>query len=372
MPKVGNKTLPPRKPTAAGCYIFAGGFTVGVRKYFDVGLHLEGSNYGVSTARKNLKGLDVIVGPENWPVDRLAGVDFLYGNSPCAAWSVNNPNAGKAGGTGWKTDPRVSCTREFFGLMLKTRPKVWAWESVCFAPVRGKAFVDDLTRQALAAGYSVTQLFHDAQYLGVPQVRKRWFLVCHRVEFTPEPVRFDRVITAGECLADVTPTYEPARDSSGHKMFDEWLPKVRQGQRLRHFWDEVICPPGKQVKKDNGHVLGRCGHGHCRLREDRPSVGTVGYAMVHPTEDRFLHINEVAALAGFPPSFDFGHTTHGARELDLIARGVCPPVGEWLAKGVAASIKRDVPVKNPKVVVYDFRVPGVTPVEVTADYKETA
>lgn len=290
----------------------------------------------------------------------------------CACWSGNNPNAGKDGGNGWKTDPRLSCTKSFFELMLKARPKVWAWKSVCLAPVRGKAFVDELTREAMAAGYSVSQVFHDAQYLGVPQVRKRWFLVCHRIEYTPAPVNFNKVITAGECLAAIEPTRDQARDSKAHMVFDKWIPKIPQGMRLRTFWERAICPPEKQVKNDKGQVKGRCGLTHVRLREDSPAVGTVGYAMVHPTKHRFMHINEVAAIAGFPPSFDFGHTGHGGKELDLIARGVCPPVGKWLAKGVAASIKRDVPVKSPKVVVYDFRVPGVTPVDVTADYKETA
>jgi site-specific DNA-cytosine methylase len=341
-------------------------------KHFDVACHLEGNTYGVSTFKRNYPEVPVHVGYEGWPVRDLAGTDFIYGNPPCACWSGNNPKAAKEAGTGWKTDPRLSCTRQLFSLLTTVRPKVWAWESVCLAPVRGKAFVDELTREAVGAGYSVSYLYHDAQYLGTPQTRKRWFMVCHRVEFTPTTPDFGKVITAGEALRVVNPRLGRAYDGSSHIRFDKELPKVPEGMRLRSYWEKYMCPPGKQVRKANGQIKGRCGFGHVRLRRDQPAGGTVGYAMVHPTEHRFLHINEVQALAGFPQDFDFGHTSYGAKELDLIARGVCPPVGEWLAADAARAVTTGKAVRRPKVVVYDFRKPGIAPVDVTKDFIKEA
>lgn len=358
---------------ALGAYIFAGGFTVGVSRHFDVKCHLEGNNYGVPVVKRNFPDLPVHVGVGNWPVDELAGEkwDFIYGNPPCAAWSANNPKShGKQNDGGWENDPRVNCTRTFFGLLGKLKPTVWAWESVCQAPDKGKPFVDELTRAAIALGYSVSQVFHDAQYLGVPQVRRRWFLVCHKVELAFVPPAFGSVMTAAAALKNIKPRGKPAYDGRSHVQFDKYLPKIKPGTRLRHFWEEHVCPPEKQVLSAAG-VKGRCGQGHIRLRPDRPAVGTVGYAMCHPTQHRFLHINEVQALAGFPQAYVIDRGTKwGSAELDLIARGVCPPVGEWLAKSVKASLDRRIYVKKPTVTIFDFRKPGIAPVDVTAQYRK--
>ena len=40
---------------AIGAHIYAGGFTLGVQKYFNVLCHLEESDFGIETVQKNLK-----------------------------------------------------------------------------------------------------------------------------------------------------------------------------------------------------------------------------------------------------------------------------------------------------------------------------
>jgi len=42
-----------RRFRAVGAYIFAGGFTLGVRQHFNGLCHLEEGSYGVATMRKN-------------------------------------------------------------------------------------------------------------------------------------------------------------------------------------------------------------------------------------------------------------------------------------------------------------------------------
>lgn len=355
--------------TAAGVYIFAGGFTVGVMKHFRVLCHLEGSDYGVAVAKRNLPGLAVHTDESAWPVEAYRGrVNFVYGNPPCACWSGNNPNSHKNQGRGWEVDPRLSCTQKLFNLLTELKPSVWAWETVPQAFGYGKDFVYNLTRRAAAAGYAASYVFHDARYLGVPQTRKRLFVMFHRVAFTPETPRFDRVTSAVAALRAVEPRGSPAYDSGRfNRLFNAWLPRVKPGERLRRFWEREICPPDKWERKPNGHVRGRVGIGHIRLKTDGPATATVGYAMVHPTEHRFLHLNEIQALAGYPQSFDFGGSGMYAKELDLVARGVCPPVGEWLARSVAACLKDPAPVRGPSVTLYDYRVPGVEPVDLTEE-----
>lgn len=356
MPKV-----PGRQYSAVGVYIFAGGFTVGVKSAgFDVKCHLEGDKYGVSTFKANYPAIPVYVGKESWP-DELPGgkVDFIYGNPPCAAWSGNNAASHKAGS--WEKDPRVNCTRHHFGLLEKHRPKVWAWESVCAAPAKGKALVDELTGKAMAMGYSVSQVFHEAMYLGVPQTRKRWFLVCHNVEFFPEEPDWDGVESAVAALKAVQPCKTIAFDSRMNKdVYAKHLPKMKPGMRLRALFQKVLHPdPAKRVIKENGHIKGCPGFGHVKLKDTGPATATVGYSMIHPTKDRFLSVREVAVLAGFPASYQFLGGELGAQQLDLIARGVCPPVGAWLARSVKQSLDKNVKVKKPTARVYDFRVKGI-------------
>jgi site-specific DNA-cytosine methylase len=348
--------MPILKPRAVGSYIFAGGFTIGVRKHFRVLCHLEASNYGVEVARRNLK-LPIYSRVEDWPLEELKGIDFVYGNPPCAIWSGNNPHSH----VDWTADTRICCVENLFGLLDSLKPKVWAWESVPNAPKKGSSLVNSLIDKAAKMGYASTQLFHDAQYLGAAQTRKRWFLIFHKIRLVIEPPNFDRVISAVAKLKTVKPRGLPAYDSRRfNQLFDKWLPRIPPGARLRRFWESEICPPHKWKRKANGHVLGRVGLGHIRLKDTGPATATVGYAMVHPIEHRFLTLNEVQAIAGYPDDYDFGGKSPFAKELDLIGRGVCPPVGEWLARLVAESLKENIRVNKPYYQVIDFRRPNIT------------
>ena len=186
MPKrVG--TFKDRGFTAIGSYIFAGGFALGVQRHFNVLCHLEETDYGVDTCHRNFPQLPIYVGFDHWPIEQLQmaqPVDLIFTNPPCAAWSPAGFD--KKHGTGkWLTDPRVGCARKCFSLLGALRPRVWVWESVVQAYTKGWDFVRDLTVMAIQLGYSVTYLLHNSQYFGVPQIRKRFFMVCHRVPFEP-------------------------------------------------------------------------------------------------------------------------------------------------------------------------------------------
>lgn len=67
--------------------MFAGGFTLGVREYFDVLCHLEDGKFGVETAKKNLK-IPIHQDCRSWPLEDLGRVDLVYCNPPCSPWST--------------------------------------------------------------------------------------------------------------------------------------------------------------------------------------------------------------------------------------------------------------------------------------------
>lgn len=330
------------RPKAVGAYIFAGLFTVGVRKHFDVLAHLEDGPFGTATARRNFPGMEVYEDPDEWPVLALQGErpDFVYANPPCAPWSVAN---GK-GGSSWKEDPRTSCVARTFDLLRKLRPKVWTFESVRGAYTKGREMVDEMAAEAAKLGYSTTHLLVDANNHGVAQVRRRYFMVCHRVEIKFPPSGLDPV-TVGQALRGVPEGKEWAEIPP---RFNKIMPGLKQGARLRDVFDARASAGVNVIRKENGHVKGRPGFLINRLDESKPSPVLTGSATkIHPRKDRFISIEESKAICGLPRDFQFEGSL--GNKYAQLAKAVMPPVGEYVAACAAEAIKRNVKVSSPTV-----------------------
>ena len=332
------------RPTALGAYIFAGGFTVGVARVFNVLAHLEETNYGVATVNHNFPKLPVHYGVDRWPGE-FPAIDFLYGNPPCAAWSVAGSSVVQ--GTDWRADPRVDCTRRLFGLLRDHRPKFWAWESVVPAFTMGRPFVDELTRDALNFGYSVTYLLHNSMYLGVPQKRLRFFFVAHQMTFDIQPLIWVWQSSL-EALRGLNDPGIPLDNNI--KKYAALLPRVKPGEQLRTAWYREHPEP--RVKNIRGQNYGCPPLSIKRIKPDQPS-NVIMHEIIHPTEHRALSIKELSALCGYPPDYEFIN----ARDAGQIGRGVCPPVGEWLARNVARCLKRGATDPEPIVQLIDVREP---------------
>jgi DNA (cytosine-5)-methyltransferase 1 len=335
---------------AIGAYIFAGGFTVGVSKHFDVACHLEETNYGVATARRNFPDLPIHYGPDKWPLDELKKHewDFVYGNPPCAAWSVIGNNIVK--GIDWRIDPRINCTRKHFSLLEDLKPSVWAWESVQRAWTAGEEFVRGLAQRARALGYSTTIFLHDAQYLGVPQRRQRFFMVAHRIEVDFEEPAWE-VTTIEEALRGINDRGEPLERIIG--MVRWLLPHIKQGENLSSAFTRMT-PPSEIKINNRGQVAGRPPIAVKRARAGQPAP-VIMQELLHPTEDRGLSIRELATLCGYPTTYEFT----GNEIVRQIGRGVCPPVGEYLARQVARAVRQARPVREPTLRLVDYTTPKI-------------
>ena len=337
------------KLRAIGSNIFAGGFTVGVAKHFNVVAHLEHDDYGLEIARKNFPALEIRVGKDAWP-EKLNGhgLDFLYSNPPCAIWSLAGNRAGRPD---WRQDPRLQRIRDIFALVDRYRPAVWCWESICLAYERGREFVDELVDAAAVLGYSATLLFVDAQYLRAPQKRRRFFLVLHRVAIDWEQARPDfsaPPVTPRQVLQGIQPDKRlmlagiPSTALTDRACY--LLPLVKPGGNFR---TEYLRRNGGIGGPGSPSMLAR------RSDLDRPNGVLYGFLTFHPTEDRLLAVNELGALHGFPPAFDWISNRHR----EAVQRGVLPPVGEWLARHVAAAIRAGRAVTTPTRTLVDFRAP---------------
>lgn len=339
-----------KKYDAVGCHIYAGGFSLGVQEHFNVLAHLEEAGYGTEVVRENLPRIDLYPTLDDWPaaIDRFRDeVDFLYGNPPCAAWSSMGRQA-MVGGNAWRTDERVDCARRHFSLLHEIRPRVFAWESVVGAFNRGRELVNAFTRSAVDAGYDVSYFLHDAQYLGSHQHRKRFFFVASRTEMDFEP-EFRTPQTVGEVL-EALDAYDPAdldldTPTSG-RLPKRFLRFVQPGQTLRAARESYLA------LKDPGGDLVKAGYAYRKLDAKRVSFGVVGGIFIHPKQTRFLNVAEMKEICGYPQSYRFIGST--GRKVGHIARAVMPPVGEYLARQVKRSLRRDRPATG-RVMLYDYR-----------------
>jgi DNA (cytosine-5-)-methyltransferase len=106
----------------------------------------------------------------DWPD---AAVELVVGGTPCQAFSV----AGKRGGL---SDPRGRLMLAFLDVVARYRPRWVVWENVPGVLHSGRgwdfsAFIGGLVERGYCCAWRVL----DAQFFGVPQRRRRVFVVGH-------------------------------------------------------------------------------------------------------------------------------------------------------------------------------------------------
>ncbi|MGI5076186.1 DNA cytosine methyltransferase, partial [Treponema vincentii] len=133
---------------------------------------------------------------EKWNIGQF---DILVGGTPCQSFSI----AGKRAGT---NDIRGRLMYSYLGIVEKYKPRWVLWENVpgVLSSGKGLDFASFLTGLE-KCGYGWAYRVLDAQYFGVPQRRRRVFVVGHidnrtdraaKVLFEPESMCGD--ITAGK------------------------------------------------------------------------------------------------------------------------------------------------------------------------------
>lgn len=110
---------------------------------------------------------------QEWPEFNESGnrVDLLVGGTPCQSFSVAGLRKGLA-------DPRGNLCLTFLGIADKYRPKWIVWENVpgVLSSNGGRDFGSFLGA-LVQLGYGFAYRVQDAQYFGVPQRRRRVFVV---------------------------------------------------------------------------------------------------------------------------------------------------------------------------------------------------
>lgn len=346
------------QPTALGVYIFAGGFTLGVRKHFNVLAHFEDGPFGTATVRHNMPELPIFTSPDTWPIEDYAGVPLIYGNPPCAPWSNSARSWKKTKANGfmetdrYDRDPRTSCVFRQFELLGKLRPRIWTWESVMGAWTKGRPMVEQLARRAHDDGYSTTVVLENGAHLGLPQQRRRFFCVFHDIKIDWQYPTEHVTKTVREALAPYdfsTAWAYPANEGT-----KRLLEHVQPGEGLRHAWEKRNPEP--RERNERGHVKGRPNFSSFRLKWDQVCPTMIGGAhMFHPDEARHMSVKEMQVLTGYPYEYEF--KGNGGDMYAQIAKAVTPPVGEWFASNARRAIDEDfrttLPVM-PTIHLHDF------------------
>jgi len=128
-----------------------------------------------------------------WDIERDA-VDVLVGGTPCQSFSVAGLRKGL-------DDPRGNLALTFIAMVEHYRPEWVIWENVpgVLSSSGGRDF-GSLLGALVQLGYGFAYRVLDAQYFGVPQRRRRVFVVAHssgdsrraaEVLFEPESLRGD-------------------------------------------------------------------------------------------------------------------------------------------------------------------------------------
>ena len=119
----------------------------------------------------NVKNYGDITQYENWT--GIEAIDILVGGTPCQSFSV----AGKRGGT---NDVRGQLMYFYLGIVGKYKPQWVIWENVpgVLSSGKGLDFASFLTGLE-KCGYGWAYRVLDAQYFGVPQRRRRVFVIGH-------------------------------------------------------------------------------------------------------------------------------------------------------------------------------------------------
>lgn len=322
---------------AVGVYIYAGGFSVGMKKAgINVIAHLEDPEpYGKNIIRMNdayFKDMPIHAFPK-W---KDYQPDILFANPPCAPFS--NANTRSFLPNSWKRDPRIACWHNTVEYIIKNDIPFAAIETVPQAYSKAPGLLIEKAQEFNFAGYNVCIFIHNAMFMGSCQDRPRLIMFASKyalqfADFWDEPL-----MTVGKKLSTLD-NVEYDREGCSVKIPEKYKHVVEVteiGERLRDSWERVN-PKETWTKNDRGQVKGRPTFGVKKLKPDGQMVVIVGYDLIHPYEKRFVNRKEYSILGDYP--IDYNFPWHSSSVNSFVARGVSSSVGKWVGESAKLTLE---------------------------------
>lgn len=294
---------------------------------------------------------------------RPGEIAAVIGGPPCQGFSESNRR------TRILANPRNHLYRDFLRFVTYIQPHWVVLENVGGLQTFERGLiVDAITTSIRRAGYSAEWLVLNAAKYGVPQVRRRVFMVAsrRRLQIPRALEEQTHPVTVRDAIADLP---QLANGASTDLLTYATEPRSRYQKAMRQ--DNVHAVSGNLVTRNADYVVARyeyipqgsnwtaiprrlmgnytnpkrCHTGiYHRLAWNRPSkvIGNFRKNMlIHPRDNRGLSIREAARLQSFPDSYCFRGSI-GFRQ-QQVADAVPPLLARALATAVLQTAKPDVP-----------------------------
>ncbi len=271
-------------------------------------------------------------------IGRNTQVDVVIGGPPCQGFSVQR--------RGSDFDTRNELVLEFARIVSELRPRLFLMENVAgLLSKRGATVLSNLTEALGAVGYRFHLDKLDASQFGVPQARKRVFLVgvdktrlSDGFEFPkPDPKYLEKPRSVRETISDLMDLDETTvPNHRADKLSEINLARIRS---ITAGQGRDSLPPHLQLKCHTENSSHRHLDTYGRMawdgvaptitaRFDSFSRGRFG----HPELDRTITLREGARLQTFPDHFQFvGTKVEVARQ---IGNAVPPLLAQRMAEQI--------------------------------------
>lgn len=307
-------------PKAIELFTGCGGMSLGIKRAgFDIVYANEINKDAVKTYRKNFP--DVFVQQEDIkkvdPVllkKKIGTVDLIAAGTPCQGFSMagpRNPN-----------DPRNKLFLQLLKFVDTFKPKIFVMENV-----PGILTMDDgkvikrIEKSFLKIGYTIQYKILHASDFGVPQDRKRIFIVGSK-----KKISFDKLfptfkkerVTVEDALSDLANLGVNDRSSVyQNKPKSKFQSKMRKKSKVifnhescnhnikiqKRFASVPVGKNGSKVLKNSGTKK----RDYYRMHPKTVSrtITTIPEDFIHYKQNRIPTVREMARLQSFPDDFEF-------------------------------------------------------------------
>lgn len=301
------------------------GFEIGLA--FDIrAAAIESYNFNRNSSHGYVRDISKLTVSD---IDKIYGAEFkptgVIGGPPCQSFSVSNVS-------GRNDDARHDLPLAYANLLgqLNKRNPIHFFVFENVLGLKSEKHIEKYNNFKLAfesAGFVLQEVILNASQFGVPQDRKRIFIIGLNKNIYPAfSFSFER--------ATVMKT---VRESIAHLPEPISYEQYKNGHVINHHANHwCMTPKSKKFKTPGALIPGKAlGRSFRVLDWDKPSP-TVAYGHrevhIHPNCHRRLSVHEASILQGFPIDFEFRGTM--SSQFTQVSEAVPPVVSKELAKSI--------------------------------------
>lgn len=257
---------------------------------------------------------------------------LLFGGPPCQGFSIANTKTRNL------ENPNNSMFKEYLRFVRELKPQWFVFENVQgFKSFQKGNFALHVENELRSLGYETSSAVLDSSDFGVPQCRKRFFIIGNKKNNKGQSKKFDFLklskkepVSVKEALLDLPLMKNGEKEKSkryrtkAHSKYSK-LMRLDSSKATQNFLTKnkahiveryKVIKEGENWKAAQKHgyldSYSSTKHTHSgiykRLEWDKPSVTIANYRksmLIHPKEHRGLSLREAARLQSFPDDFEF-------------------------------------------------------------------